>query len=366
LLLLGRPHAQATKPASRVHCNIAFGELVTSFPSFHVDNTIDSIVPVLLDILGDVPYIDFDKSLSWEGKQNNPILPHSAHPVLEWALPDQLVFSTVSALLRISNSHPQYRELSATAINAFISLAAEKIMTETRKQAHLQSAPKFMYNLALNVLTQLTPAIHGLYRAMISTSFPWTSSQWETLSTQFNILCAPDVVDCLNQLLVDIFRAEELDSGTIQFTQTFVARYISRGRPLSGYFIICCVMEIQWTVLAQALSPSQMVKSGNIVEAAAANTAWLTLMRQAATNSYITDGQTMDILKKTINYAMQCFTDLLVQLEEMDSDPPLDTYAWETLSESLVCAFIPSASQVLTLTKLEIGNRVLCGSAGTR
>ena len=57
----------ALQPASRVHCNIAFGELVTNFPAAHIDSTIDSIVPVLLDILRDVPHIDFDRSLSWEG-----------------------------------------------------------------------------------------------------------------------------------------------------------------------------------------------------------------------------------------------------------------------------------------------------------
>jgi phosphatidylinositol 4-kinase len=41
-------------------------------------------------------------------------------------------------------------------------------------------------------------------------------------------------------------------------------------------------------------------------------------------------------LRETVTYAMQCFTDLLTQLEEMDSEPSVDTYAWETMSESLV------------------------------
>jgi hypothetical protein len=56
------------QPASRVHCSIAFGELVVNFPEIHVTNNIDSVVPVLIDILRDVPFIDFDKCLSWEGE----------------------------------------------------------------------------------------------------------------------------------------------------------------------------------------------------------------------------------------------------------------------------------------------------------
>lgn len=61
------------KPASRVHCNIAFGELVVNFPDIQIDNTIDTLIPVLIDVLRDVPYIDFDKCLSWEGQCILPV-----------------------------------------------------------------------------------------------------------------------------------------------------------------------------------------------------------------------------------------------------------------------------------------------------
>jgi phosphatidylinositol 4-kinase len=192
-------------------------------------------------------------------------------------------------------------------------------------------------SIAVDVLTQLVPAIHGLYRAITSTPFPWTATQWEQLSLRCSALCAPETVDLLNILLVNIFQAEDADSETLQFVRTFVARYVSHGRPLSGSFIVCCMMEIQWTVLAQALAPPQRANSGSTVEAAAANAAWVSLMRQAAVNLDITDEQTKDALRATICYAMQCFTDLLVQLDDLDSEPALDTYAWETMSESLVC-----------------------------
>ena len=180
------------------------------------------------------------------------------------------------------------------------------------------------------------PAFHGLYRAIISTSYPWTSSQWQQLSTQLDTLVVPDNLDRLNRLLVDIHQDEHINAEVIHFIQTFLARYISRGRPLSGYFLVCCVIETQWTVLAQTLAPSQTISYGNIVEAAAANKAWLALMRKAPLDLDINDEKTQDTLKSTMRYAMQCFTDLHIQIEEMDTEPTTDTYAWETMSESLV------------------------------
>ena len=45
---------------------------------------------------------------------------------LDWALPDQLVFSTVSALLRLSGSHLQYAEQATSTICDFI----EQTVTE--------------------------------------------------------------------------------------------------------------------------------------------------------------------------------------------------------------------------------------------
>lgn len=198
----------------------------------------------------------------------------------------------------------------------------------------------FILLKAVDVLTQLTPALHGLYRAIISTSYPWSLSQWEQLTIHLNMLVAPEILDRLHRLLIDINQEEHANVNVIQFIQTFLARYISRSRPLSGYFLVCCVIETQWTALAQALAPAQSMTYGNIVEAAAANKAWLFLMRTAASNLQVTDETIRGTLKMTLRYAMQCFTDLLDQIEEMDSDPSIDTYAWETMSESLVRYFI--------------------------
>jgi len=55
------------KPASRVHCSVAFGELVIKFPESQIKDNIDTLMLVLIDILRDVPFLDFDECLSWQG-----------------------------------------------------------------------------------------------------------------------------------------------------------------------------------------------------------------------------------------------------------------------------------------------------------
>ena len=52
-----------TQSNSRIHCNIGFAELAVNLPDTHVNET----VPVLIDILRDIPYIDFDHCLAWDG-----------------------------------------------------------------------------------------------------------------------------------------------------------------------------------------------------------------------------------------------------------------------------------------------------------
>ena len=52
---------------------------------------------------------------------------------LDWALPDQLVFSTISALLRVSNNNQTYGEQATTAISTFISQTIEKIHNSSCK-----------------------------------------------------------------------------------------------------------------------------------------------------------------------------------------------------------------------------------------
>ena len=179
------------------------------------------------------------------------------------------------------------------------------------------------------------PALHGFYRAISSTPYCWSLSQWEALTTHLKVLCSPGIIDRLNRLLLDIVQLENTDADTLSYVQTLVARYVAQGRPLSGYFMVCCVLETEWTILAQALAPPLATRSP-VIEAAAANKAWLSLTRNAALELNIEGDRTKILLKDTIRDTMKCFSDLLVQIEQMDSEPSLDTYAWETMSESLV------------------------------
>ena len=92
-------------------------------------------------------------------------------------------------------------------------------------------------------------------------------------------------------------------------------------------------------MLAQALYPSHAPiypKTGEEAEAAAANKAWSTLTRDVTSETGASDPSLKNALKRSLELSMQTFTDFLVQIEEMDCEPSLDTYAWETMSESLV------------------------------
>lgn len=272
------------------------------------------------------------------------------------------MFSIVSALLRISSSHRKYSETATTAILDFIAEVVRKTKTETCPLYCIYAFYSYLllHATALQILTQIAPSIHGLYRAIISTSFPWTLDQWQKLSTHLSDLWASETVDRLNRLLVDILQNENSDEETVRFIQIFLARYVSRGRPLSGYFIVCCVLETQWTVLAQVLAPPQqpVTHGQKVVEAAAANKAWLSLMRNSALDLGKVDERTKKRLREVTDYAMHCFTDLLEQIQEMESEPSLDTYAWETMAESLVCPEGSLGSILALMYAIETGFRL--------
>lgn len=179
--------------------------------------------------------------------------------------------------------------------------------------------------------------MHGFYRAISTTSFPWNINEWQQLTKRLKPVFDPSVLERLNHLLIDILQKEDADTEILRIVQTFIARYTSQGRPPTGYFIVCCVIETEWTVLAQVLIPGPFLNIKNSTEAAAANKAWIALMRTAVTDIELIRDAAKAELEETIKYALQCYTDLLTQVDELDYDPSMDSYAWETMSESLVC-----------------------------
>lgn len=144
--------------------------------------------------------------------------------------------------------------------------------------------------------------------------------------------------------MADIIQLEESDPELMDFVSTLVARYVSRGRPLSGYFLVCGIIEIQWTVLGQALTSTDVAYTSKFddCEAAAANQAWTGLLESKALEAEPFDEEFLTALQATLALSMNCFSDLLIQIEEMESPPSHDSYAWETMSESLVraCLFL--------------------------
>lgn len=258
---------------------------------------------------------------------------------LEWALPDQLVFATVSALLRIAGNHSEYREVATGAIVQFV----ERIVSML-KSGHCESLNGDIrdcvhrFHLASDILAQFAPSFHGFYRAITSIPFPWSLPEWTSLATHLKDLFEESLVQRLNSFL-GALSVEDNDLDKLHFIHTLLARYVSRGRPLSGYFIVCCVIEAQWTTLAQALAPSQSSTGSRypeFQEAAAANRAWQSLLDVAVVDPSNVDETFKDILEITLQNVTRLFTDLIVGIEEMDAVPSEDSYVWETMSESLV------------------------------
>jgi len=60
-----------------------------------------------------------------------------ADHIVEWALPDQLVYATVSSLLRLATSHANYSELILEAILSFSSEIIAKLQNSTRELSYL-------------------------------------------------------------------------------------------------------------------------------------------------------------------------------------------------------------------------------------
>ncbi|KIO22722.1 hypothetical protein M407DRAFT_216052 [Tulasnella calospora MUT 4182] len=365
--------------ASGVRCNIAFGEMASNIPPEHSAKS----TVVLIEILKDIPYIDFEHSLEWE----------------DWALPDQLVFSIVSALLKIAATYPEHRSNVMDALRTFSLKVINQLQSESPDE----------------VITRVAPSFHGLYRAVISTPFPWHVSEWQALSAKVDGVFTPHLVDRLNSLLTEYLevaaediahpqerngRADPQDDEGLSpdarsrpsqaFVSSLVLRYASAERPLSGYFLVCSLTEIQWVLLGQVLAPPLSIRSspedsplspdtpqatGPVFsslqaktlrecddvddEAEAANEAWGNLIRQSVEPLFRSSNSEMDgddlapprsieeeleldgakkALNATLSSAMQTFEDLLVQIEEMDVEPSMETYAYETMAESLKLA----------------------------
>lgn len=159
---------------------------------------------------------------------------------------------------------------------------------------------------------------------------------------------APEVVDRLNGLLTDYVASSDDFIRRTLFIRTVISRYAGANRPLSGYFAVCGVMEIQWTILAQVLAPplkqlpvastsTGIFQSAHSVEAQASNTAWTSLMSKPCSgrDADSLDERVLSTIRKCLDDASQCFTDLLEQIEDYGEVEP-EMYAYETLSESLV------------------------------
>ncbi|KZO97923.1 atypical/PIKK/PI4K protein kinase [Calocera viscosa TUFC12733] len=340
-------------PASRVHCNIAFGELAPSVPTEHIDRTLT----VLVELLRDVPYIDFEPSLAWT----------------DWALPDQLVFTTVSSLMRLGSMHPPLIDRALDAVFQFVSKILQQLSTAPPQQ----------------IVTQTLPSFHGLYRAIVSVPFPWSVTAWRALASLLSPLLSAELVERLNDILVDAIEADMSDDEyTPRFTngsvpdrdaespigkprepqdpreatykQTLLTRYVAAGRPLTGYFVACCVAEMQWTTLAEALhTPGQETFVAKPpVAAEASSLAWTTLLEGKLDVSDELTEEDKDGLKTTGLEASKWVSEMLAQIKDLEGMEG-DAYVREVMAESLKLTALCSVAMQELDTSLLTGLKVL-------
>ena len=311
-----------------MHCHIAYGQLAVNLPAGHLS----SAIPVLIDILRDVPHVQFDPSLNWAGR----------HPCRYTKVNDSHIFqighfltsSSIPLSWHCSNLHPVTAPRGNTSLSQsfllFVTLYPSSKEPEVCLQLSVQNETKEL----LEVISHAAPAFHGLYRAVISTSFSWSITEWLQLSQALSDLLDADLVEHFgNHLTAAIDSPQE---------QAILSRYIAANRPLTGYFVLCCIMEIEWTVLAQSLQTTEECTIHTEEEAAAANAAWSALTSKKVTSPPQVKKDIGEGLRQSINVAMQCFTDLLAQMESLETEPSSDTYAWETMAESVVSHRMPS------------------------
>lgn len=186
------------------------------------------------------------------------------------------------------------------------------------------------------------------------------------MATITSELFAESIVDRLNGLASEfVSEGNERDREFVQstmFVRTIMDRYAAVNRPLSGYFAVCEVMEIQWTVLGQVLCPplhpassastsssSGVHRSSHTADAEASNIVWLALMARPFKKDVLNlfDTESLDATRRCLDAASQCFVDLLEQIQEFGEVDP-DLYAFETLSESLVGSLKSTYSSFLT------------------
>lgn len=332
------------------HVHTSFATFCSHLPPSHPRTPKN--IDLLSELLAAIPSTDFERGLGWT----------------EWALPDQLTYDVLGALLKISGDSENKGQGSKVLqeVGSFVEGLSSRIEQADRELSfppfENEEISSYSARSVVDVIIHAVPIFNGLYRSLTSIAHPFTFSSFTDLGSSISILLQQSTIDRLNQLLLDPASLLTASSSTsspsgdssIRYAHLLLARYRANGRPLSGNFLLCASLEIAWTVLAQALLPASdssphAIPLGNQTGdgAEASNSAWDRLLSTpvvSATDAgpVLAKGEE-EAIRRSLAGALKAFADISGTIQALRGEAAVDLYPYEVVSESLV-RHLPSRS----------------------
>ncbi|WFD36140.1 1-phosphatidylinositol 4-kinase [Malassezia cuniculi] len=201
----------------------------------------NQVVDDLLSLLPTLPDVTFDES----------IIQHE-----QWAVPDELVYTIIEALLKIATARPD----TQTRIHAAIG----KLVTSISAQLRGNASPH-------DVAVKHTPLLHGVARVLQDVAYPWTAEAYAQVASPFvtlaidlgaqqrlsaQLICLPGQEAAAAQCIGSSGALPPEERTESAYRDNLLEAYLSAGAPLSGPFVQWCALSSIVSVLGRMLVSS--------------------------------------------------------------------------------------------------------------
>lgn len=269
----------------------------------------------LLTLLPTLPDIAFDES----------VIQHE-----QWAVPDELVYTIVEALLKIAKSVRDARGAVHAALGALVG----------RLATHLRGSAS-----AHDTAVKHVPLLHGVARALQDVSYAWTPEAYGQLASPLialaidttahhrlsaQLVCLPGQDDAGAQVLRNAGPVTSDMRPDSPYRDSLLERYLRVGAPLSGPLVAWCALSMLVSILSRVLVAS----TGQAVKRSA--DAFKTLSHTSAS------GVAIDA-ELVLRVAVAAFEDM-ARTVRAETELFDELYAPEVLSSALRLAALAQAS----------------------